>query len=373
MPPRSSKAEASRSEMERVMRQTGIAFTIVLAAAASAAAQGPDHAMRVETRTEVRQQRPQPRVTVQAGRDRRDGREEQSETFKKTVRLGSNGELDVSNITGDITIVRGGGNEATIEVTKVARAQTVEAARELLPLVKVEITDRANRAEIRTIYPSQENMFRNRRNINVAVNFVITAPAGTSVSAHSVTGNLRATEIAGELSLATTSGNVQVTRGRNVESAKSTSGSVEITETDSETPIEAGTISGNVIIRQVKAPRMELGTVSGNVNLQDVQCGRVEAQSLSGDVEFMGALVKGGRYELNSHSGNVRIALSGGTGFEVEANSWSGKVESEMQGLARHEPPRRGRQEKTLRGVVGDGSAVLDITTFSGNVWIGKR
>jgi hypothetical protein len=355
------------------MRQTVIAVTIVLAAAASAAAQAPDHSVQVVSRTAIQQQRPQPRVLIQPGRDRRDDREEQSETFKKTVRLGGNGELDVSNITGDITIVRGGGNEATIEVTKKARAQTVEAARELLPLVKVEINERANRAEIRTLYPTQEGMFRNRRNINVSVHYVITTPAGTSVTAHSVTGNLRATEITGELSLATTSGNVQVVRGRNVESVKSTSGSVEVTDTDSETPIEAGTISGNVTIRQVKAPRMELGTVSGNVNMQDVQCGRLEAQSLSGDVEFAGTLVKGGRYEFNSHSGNVRIAVAPGTGFEVEANSWSGKVESDLQGLARHDDPRRGRQEKALRGVVGDGSAVLDITTFSGNVWIGRR
>jgi hypothetical protein len=355
------------------MRQTGIAFTIVLAAAATAAAQPPDSYSRVLSRTEVQQQRPNPRVLIQRERDARDGREEQSETFKRTVRLGNNGELDITNITGDITIVRGGGNEATIEVTKVARAQTVEAARELLPQVKVEINDRANRTEVRTVYPSQEGMFRgNRRNFNVSVHFTITAPAGTSVTAHSVTGNLRASDIAGELSLVTTSGNVQVTRGRNVGSVKSTSGSIEITDSDSDRTIEAASISGDVIVRQVKAQRMELGTISGKVSMQDVQCARLEAQSLSGDVEFSGALVKGGRYELNSHSGNVRLGVPSGTGFEVEANTFSGNVESDLQGLARHEDAR-GRPRKTLRGVVGDGNAVLEITTFSGNVWIGKR
>ena len=345
------------------MRQIVIALTIVLGAATTAAAQAQAGPQRQ-------------RVIVQPGREGRDGREEQSETFKKTVRLGSNGELDVSNIVGDITIVRGGGNDATIEVTKVARAQTVEAAREILPLVKVEINDRSNRAEVRTVYPSDDNMFRNRRNVNVAVHYMITAPAGTTISARSVTGNLHATEIAGELSLITTSGNVQVTRARKVDSVKSTSGSIEVTETDSETPIEAATISGDVVMRQVKAPRVELGTVSGKVTMQDVQSAKVEAQSLSGDVDFTGSLMKGGRYEFNSHSGNVRITMAGGTGFEVEANSWSGRVESDLQGLARHnneDRPGPGRHNKTLRGVVGDGTAMLEITTFSGNVWIGKK
>ena len=72
----------------------------------------------------------------------RDGREEQTETLKKTVRLGSNGELDITNITGNIEIKRGGGGDATIDVVKVARARTVEEAKELLPLVKVEINER---------------------------------------------------------------------------------------------------------------------------------------------------------------------------------------------------------------------------------------
>ena len=355
------------------MRQTVIALTIVLAAATAVAAQEGEPVTRVVSHGQAQTGPQRQRVAVQPGRD---GREEQSETFKKTVRLGGNGELDVSNIVGDITIVRGGGSEATIEVTKVARAQTVEAARELLPLVKVEINDRSNRAEVRTVYPSDDNMFRSRRNVSVSVHYMITAPAGTSVTARSTTGNLRATEIAGELSLITTSGNVQVTRARKVDSVKSTSGSIEVTETDSETPIEATTISGDVLMRQVKAPRVELSSISGKVTMQDVQSAKVEAQSLSGDVEFTGLLLKGGRYEVTSHSGNVRIAMTGGTGFEVEANSWSGRVESDLQGLARHnneDHPGPGRHSKTLRGVVGDGNAMLEITTFSGNVWIGKK
>lgn len=304
-----------------------------------------------------------------------DAREQHRETFTKMVRLGATGELDVSNVIGDITIVRGGSTEATIVVTKVARARTVADAREFLPLVKVDINERGTRAEVRTVYPPHDGATHNRRNVNVSVHLAITAPAGTRITARSVTGNVSATEITGELALATTSGNVQVVRGGRVASVKSTSGSVGVTETASDLAIEASTVSGDVIMRQVKAPGLELSTVSGKVVMQEVQCARVEAESLSGDVEFTGSLSKEGRYEMTSHSGNVRLAVGPGAGFQVEANSWSGTVSTDLP-LAVRDPergPARGPRRKMLRGVVGDGSAIIEITTFSGDVWIGKR
>ena len=356
------------------MRKTvfSVIGVIALAVPAVAGAQTSQDDPRVKStsRLVVQDPRPRPRVIVQE----RGAREEQSETFKKTVRVGSNGELDVSNIAGNIEIKRGGGNEATIEVVKVARARTIDEARELLPLVKVEINERGTRAEVRTVYPADQNIIHNRRNVNVQVHYTITAPAGTRVSARSISGSIRAAEISGDLSLISTSGNIQVVKGRRVSAAKSTSGSVAISDTDSDTAVEAGSISGEILLHRVKAPRLEVSTVSGKVVMQDVVCERIEAQSLSGEVEFGGQLMTGGRYEFNSHSGNVRVAVAGGTGFAVEANSWSGNVQSELQMTnTAHSTSGRGPRRKELKGVVGDGSAVLEITTFSGNVYITRR
>ena len=241
------------------MRQISIAFTALLTAAAPAAAQQVAVQTHVAVRTEIQQkQQPPARVIVQqdaiGAADPTDAKN-RAKPSRRSSGLAGSGELDISNMTGDITIVRGGGNDATIEVTKVARAQTVDEAGSCCRWSQVEINERGNRTEVRTLYPQQDNnVYRNRRNFNVAVHYMITAPAGTRLSARSLTGNLRATEITGELSLVTTSGNVQVTRARSVASVKSTSGSIEVTETDSQTPIEASTISGNITVRQVKAP-----------------------------------------------------------------------------------------------------------------------
>jgi DUF4097 and DUF4098 domain-containing protein YvlB len=353
------------------MRKTAsfllVATTFAVQAAAGVA---QDDGVRVRAVDRVVVQEPRPRVVVQ----RRDGREEQTETLKRTVKLGSSGELDVSNISGNIEIKRGGGSEATIDIVKIARARTVEEAKEMLPLVTIDISERANRAEVRTVYPAHGHIVNNRRNVNVTVNYTITAPAGTRVSARSISGSLRASEITGDLSLSTTSGDVGVVKGRRVSGAKTTSGTVTISDTESDIALEAASVSGDVLFHRVRAPRMELTTVSGKVVLQDVNSDRIEAHSLSGDVEFSGPMKKGGRYELNSHSGNVKVAVSDG-GFEVEANSFSGNVQADVpiSGAGVQSAGGRFTRRKELKGVVGDGSAILEITTFSGNVIITKR
>lgn len=311
--------------------------------------------------------RPAPRVFVES---RQESRAEQRETFTKTVRIGNNGILDIANLSGNIEVRRGGGNDAVIEVTKIARGRTTEDAQEMLSLVTVDITPRGERADIRANYAPVES--RQRRGVNVSVNFVITAPQGTRVRATTLSGNLRATDIHGELALTTTSGNVQITNAERVAAAKSTSGSVELTNVNSELALEAGTVSGNVVARSVKARRLTLGTVSGNVVAHDVQTERLAALAFSGNVEFSGTLAKGGQYDLKSHSGDVRLVVDRGAGFTISANSWSGGIHSDLSIEGAERASDRTRR-KVLNGVVGDGSAVVNITTFSGNVYLSKR
>ena len=310
---------------------------------------------------------PVPRVMAEG---RQDSRAEQRETFSKTVRIGSNGILDIVNLSGNIEVRRGGGNDAVIEVTKIARGRTTEAAQELLPLVTVDITSRGDRAEIRTNYAPVES--RQRRGVNVSVNYAITAPQGTRVRAVTLSGNLRATDIHGELALTTTSGNVQITNAERVAAAKSTSGTVELTNVNSELALEAGTVSGDVVARSVKARRLTLGTVSGNVVAHDVQTERLAAKAFSGNVDFSGTLSKVGQYELTSHSGDVRLTVPSSAGFTITANSWSGNIHSDFAIEGAGPASDRGRR-KVVNGVVGDGSASVMITTFSGSIHLSKR
>ena len=320
--------------------------------------------------------RPNPRVIVQGqrqaeGRDR-DAREEQRETLTKTVRLGSNGILDINNLSGSIEIRRGSGDDAVIEITKVARARTTDEAREMLGLVTIEIQSRGERADIKSVYPHMQ-AGSGRRNANVSVNYSITAPQNTRVRAATLSGNVKATDIRGELSLTTMSGSVHITNAARIALAKSASGNVELTNVDSDGALAASTLSGSVILRQVKARRIQVSCISGRVVVQEVETDRLDAETVSGDVMFSGPLAKAGRYELTTHSGNVRAEITGRTGFELDANTFSGTVETDFTINGADISTGRGGRRKSISGTVGDGSAVLDVTTFSGNVYVVKK
>lgn len=309
------------------------------------------------------------------GRDRDQNREEQTERTTKVIKLGLEGTLALGNIAGDISVARGGGSDITIDIVKTARGRTVEDARELLRLVPVEITERADRADVKTRYPTGEEQRRNnRRNINVSVAYTVTAPAGTRVTINSISGDIKVTDIKGDINANSISGDVRISGAGRIGAAKTISGTVEILETQADGPVAGSSISGDVILRRVTARRLEAGSVSGNIKLDDVQCERVNAATTSGSVWFAGTLARNGRYELKSFSGEVRVLLSGNTGFEVDANSFSGDVRTDLPITTRSNSSSGGRgPRKTLIGTYGDGAAVLDLTTFSGSIVISKK
>lgn len=60
------------------------------------------------------------------------------------------------------------------------------------------------------------------------------------------------------------------------------------------------------------------------------------------------------------------MTLPAATGFELEAESFSGDIRTDFE-------VRGTRGKRSVRGTVGDGSAVLDLTTFSGSILITKK
>lgn len=342
-----------------------------------------NRATQERAREQQRQQQERQRQQQQAQRERnlqqrRAAQERayparQEERISRTLKIGGRGELTISNLAGDIVITRRGGDEVQIEAVKIARARTDAEAREMLSLVTVGFTERSGRGEVRTTYPHERGDHA-RRSANVSVNFTVSAPENTRIVVKTLSGNVTASDIKGELSLVTTSGNVTITNAGRISEARSTSGHVEVTSVTTENALELTSISGNVIARQVRAPRMELETVSGSVIIEDVDVPRIDAQSIAGAIEFSGRLARNGRYDFNSHAGNVRLTVVGDTGFEFDANSFSGTVRSDITLKDESSSEGRGRAgRRSLQGIFGDGSALVDVTTFSGSVILTRK
>jgi hypothetical protein len=108
------------------------------------------------------------------------------------------------------------------------------------------------------------------------------------------------------------------------------------------------------------------------VLLGDITCDNLDARSVTGKVEYAGALTPSGHYEISSHSGPIRLTLSGDVGFDLSAQSFSGSITSDwpLNAVGRGQALRL---QHLMRGTFGDGSAALNISTFSGDVVIVKR
>ena len=337
----------------------GLAATVTMLMAAGAAAQ--------DARVVVRQNaemRTRARAAVQQARSARE-----TEQFSRRVRLGPNGRFTIANSAGDISITGGGGDEVSIEAVK-----RTSGERSDLAAVQIDVQVGAGRLEVRTNYPDQR---RRRGERYVSVDFTITVPAGTAVDAHSMSGTVRVSGVRGAVRAQSVSGDVMTAESPRVEMAKSLSGNVTVSGVTAEADLTASTVSGDVRATGVRARAVYLNTVSGSVVISDAACERLDAKSMSGDVEYSGSIARNGRYEINSHSGDVRLVLAGNTGFELTADSFSGAIRSALPvtlddsraGAAR----RTQRSRRSVRGTYGDGSAVLALRTFSGDVEIIRR
>jgi DUF4097 and DUF4098 domain-containing protein YvlB len=292
------------------------------------------------------------------------GDQNQTEKFSKTVPLGKGGTLDLSNISGDIIVTGGAGEQVVIDAVK--RGRTVED----LSAVQIEVTATALRVEVRTKYPES------RRNVNASVDFTVTVPRGASVILNSVSGDMKVSTIDGSLRVNTVSGDVGVTSAAQLETAKTVSGDVTVNSSGSTADITAASVSGDVTMKAVKAKGLDLNSVSGSVSLTDVTCDRVKANSISGDLIFSGPLAKGGRYTFQSHSGDVSVTTGGAVGFELNASSFSGDIKSDYELTVKFggdTTGARGPKRQNVRGTFGDGSAVLELNSFSGDIRIIKK
>ena len=293
---------------------------------------------------------------------RRDDDSRQVERSTETLPLDPGGQLDLSNIAGDITVTGGSGREVVLEVTKRAGRRNNQSA---LADVQVDIDARSSRIEVRTRYP------RNNRRARISVSYDVTVPRDARVALRSVSGDIVLTDVDGEVRVETVSGEVEIQRADQLATAKSVSGDVQLREISTDGLLEASTVNGDLEARHVSGRRLSLQTVSGDLELAGMVFGRTDIETVSGDVDYAGDLAADGRYSFNAHSGDVRLVLSDEVGFELEASSFSGSVRSDLpvvlDGLNANNNERRSRN---VVGTFGDGSALLEISTFSGDIVI---
>lgn len=345
----------------------------VIALAIGGAGNLPAQAQDVQRQVRVEQREEAARARQRAAEERRRRAEERqgpeyTETFTRTVRLNRGGTFDLSNVSGSIVISGAGGDDVKIDAVKRVRSRDEADAKALLQSIGIEVNERSGLVEVRTDLPP-------RRNWPGGVDYTIAVPQGANVALRTVNGDVRVTNVRGELRAQTVNGDVVVSGAGRLRSLKTVSGDVQLTDAQGD-DILLGTISGDVTARGLKARSLDLEAVSGDLRFSDVEVERANLRTVSGGIEYSGRLARSGRYDLLSHSGDIRVMPLGNSGFDLDANTFSGDIRSDFQlgGSQPGDPSGPGRRRnQTLRGTFGDAGAILTLRSFSGDVTIARQ
>ncbi|MGO9126533.1 MAG: DUF4097 family beta strand repeat-containing protein [Terriglobales bacterium] len=199
---------------------------------------------------------------------------------------------------------------------------------------------------------------------DISVDYEITAPAETTVTTHSGSGDQRMQGLRGSLKLESGSGDMRLEDIDGEIQVRTGSGDVEAREISGPFSAEAG--SGDIRAEEKGKGDVRVHTGSGNVELRGVN-GMLDAHSGSGDVTIQG--VNSGRWEIRTSSGNVELELPSGTGFDLDASAGSGSVTVDRPVTMTIQGDLR-RAQHEMRGKVSGGGPELMVHTGSGDVRI---
>ena len=161
--------------------------------------------------------------------------------------MGPSGTLDISQRVGQgRSSTEGGTDTIVIDAVKKYRG-TAADAKDQFARATIEMVERAGRVEVKTTYTA--------RNTRVSVDYTVTAPAGTSVFAHSMSGDVMVTNIKGEVRVDTVSGDVTATGTPAATLVRTMSGDATASGIDHQNELRVSTISGDVTIRSARARR----------------------------------------------------------------------------------------------------------------------
>ena len=271
--------------------------------------------------------------------------------ISKSAPADPSGSVEVSNISGSVTVTGWDGNQ--VEVTG-----TLGDGTERLDFIT---QDKVTR--IKVILP------KNAHNVD-DTDIVVRVPAGSNLSVNTISADIRAQDVAGAQRLQSVAGNIRTVAGSEDVECKSVSGDVTIDGSGKQSLVTITTVSGDVTALKV-AGEVNASTVSGDLVLGLGSTERSRLRSTSGDMTLAMRLAGDGRFDAETISGDVRLNLVGSVEAEYDLSTFSGDIHNcfgpEPVSTSEFTPG------KELRFTEGSGSARVRIKSLNGDIRLCRK
>lgn len=280
------------------------------------------------------------------------------DSFRRELEIPGPIKLEVSTVSGDVTIGRGEEGRVYISGRFTVRARSTAKARRLAMRIK---EDPPIKLVGNILKVGDFKEYRGRPfEPSIVIDFEIKAPQATEVELDSGSGDLWVEGLRGPIRAESYSGDIQLSDIESEVRAETRSGDIRACNIGG---IEVDTGSGDVEIEVVRGnAKVKLG--SGDISIKEAQ-GDVKLTTGSGDISINSGIGEGASWELKADSGDVELALPEGSRFSLRAGTGSGEIELGF-------PLKITKKtEQTLAGEAGEGPrASIRIETYSGDISI---
>jgi beta-lactamase regulating signal transducer with metallopeptidase domain len=255
--------------------------------------------------------------------------EGESLSFDRTLSVSGTPQLAVSTGSGNIHITRSSGNQIHIHgQIHVNDEGSQEQARQIASNPPIEQS-----GDLIRVGQHQEHWH------GISIDYQIEAPAGTTLSANSGSGDIIAEGVGQNAKLQTGSGNIRAT--------------------SLEGPFMVKTGSGNIVAEQSGQGDVIAETGSGDIELKNIH-GGFHGQTGSGNIKAGGT--PSASWTLQTGSGTIEL-WTGNAPLTLDATTGSGSVTTEhemmMQGSLDHHH---------IRGTLNGGGPTIRVQTGSGDI-----
>lgn len=269
------------------------------------------------------------------------------ESLDRSLPAAPDGTVTIKNTAGSVTVE--GWGEAKLTVTGALGDGTERLA----------VTTEGRRIIVEVILP------RHARHVEGS-DLHIRLPQGSRVEVEAVSASIEVGDVRGALDLHAISGDITARGAAREITAQTVSGMIVIAAATAK--IAAESVSGDITVEGVGGD-IELSTVSGDVSLKATAAvDRLRFSSVSGELRFSGALSAKATLKAETHSGDITLALGSRPEGDFSINTFSGEIENAFgprgRRASRYTPGRE------LEFTLGDAGTRVDVTTFSGDVFL---
>lgn len=215
--------------------------------------------------------------------------------------VGTPAALSVENSAGGITVTGGEGTEIVVAAHKTAWGADQAEADQALAELKVIVTQQGTTVTVKVQQPVEVDLIRIGPGRS-RVDFTITVPAETEVTANSESGRIAVSNTTGDADLQTSFG--------------------EISATDLGGRLKATTQNGEIVARRVDAGTrpVELRSSFGAIALDDSTGGDIAAHSNNGSIELT-SVEASGTVNLTSDFGRIKFAEGRAASLDAQARN----------------------------------------------------